>query len=78
MSPNLSQWFGSEDKCPLCSNSNTGLWHILSGCKVALVQGCFRWRQNQVLRKLAELLEKCRVGANNSSGHHRLPNRSQQ
>ncbi|KAL7889078.1 hypothetical protein AOLI_G00040520 [Acnodon oligacanthus] len=39
---NLSQWFGSEEKCPLCSIVN-------------------------VLRKLAEQLEGCRVRANNSS-----------
>ncbi len=63
---NLSQWFGSEDKCPLCNKANAGLQHILSGCNVALTQGRFRWRHNQVLRKLAELLERCRVRANSS------------
>eukprot|EP00064_Thunnus_orientalis_P004215 superscaffoldBa00000377_g4226 len=30
------------------------------------------WWHNQVLRKMAELLEKCRVGAINSSGHNQL------
>ncbi len=64
---NLSQWFGSEDKCPLCNKANSGLQHILSGCNVALKQGRFRWRHNQVLRKLAEQLERCRVRANSSS-----------
>ncbi len=63
---NLSQWFGSEDKCPLCNKANAGLQHILSGCNVALTQGRFRWRHNQVLRKLAEQLERCRVRANSS------------
>ncbi len=64
---NLSQWFGSEDKCPLCNKANAGLQHILSGCNVALTQGRFRWWHNQVLRKLAEQLERCRVRANSSS-----------
>ncbi len=64
---NLSQWFGSEDKFPLCNKANAGLQHILSGCNVALTQGRFRWRHNQMLRKLAEQLERCRVWANCSS-----------
>ncbi len=64
---NLSQWFGSKDKCPLCNKANAGLQHILSGCNVALTQGRFRWRHNQVLWKLAEQLERCRVRANSSS-----------
>ncbi len=64
---NLSQWFGSEDKFPLCNKANAGLQHILSGCNVALTQGRFRWRHNQMLRKLAEQLERCRVWANSSS-----------
>ena len=64
---NLAQWFGSEGKCFLCSKDNAGLQHMLSGCNIALTQGRFRWRHNQVLRKLAEQLERCRVRANNSS-----------
>ncbi|RXN06597.1 hypothetical protein ROHU_032706 [Labeo rohita] len=34
--------------------------NILSGCKIALSQGRYRWRHDQVLRKLAEVLEECR------------------
>ena len=68
---NLAQWFGSEGKCFLCSKDNAGLQHMLSGCNIALSQGRFRWRHNQVLRKLAEQLERCRVGANNSSDPRR-------
>uniref|UniRef100_A0A3B4XDA6 Reverse transcriptase domain-containing protein n=1 Tax=Seriola lalandi dorsalis TaxID=1841481 RepID=A0A3B4XDA6_SERLL len=61
---NLTQWFGSEVGCPLSSASKASLQHILAGCKVALAQGRFRWRHDQVLAKLAELLEGCRVAAN--------------
>lgn len=49
---NLSQWFGEAVSCPLC------------GAKVALTQGRFRWRHDQVLSKLAEVLESGRVAAN--------------
>lgn len=60
---NLTQWFGSEVGCPLGSITKASLQHILSGCKVALTQGRFRWRHDQVRAKLAELLEGCRVTA---------------
>lgn len=64
---NLSTWFGSEDKCPLCESEKAGLQHILASCKVALSQGRLRWRHNQVLRKLAEHLEVRRTAANSST-----------
>lgn len=54
---NLHQWFGSEEGCTLCNTPNANLQHILSGCKTALSQGRYRWRHDQVLRKLAEVLE---------------------
>lgn len=40
------------------------LYHILCGCKIALAQGCYRWKQDQVLRKLAEATENMTVLAN--------------
>lgn len=46
---NLTLWFGDEVGCPLCGNSKVSLQHILSGCKVALAQGRFRWRHDHVL-----------------------------
>lgn len=42
------------------------LKHMLSGCKTALTQGCYRWSHYQVLRRLAEVLETSREAANNS------------
>ena len=54
---NLHQWFGNEEVCPLCNTPNASLRHILSGCKIALSQGRYRWRHDQVLTKLAEVLE---------------------
>ena len=63
---NLHQWFGSEESCSLCCTPNASLQHILSGCKTALSQGRYRWRHDQVLRKLAEVLEGQRQGSKGS------------
>ncbi|VDI43593.1 Hypothetical predicted protein [Mytilus galloprovincialis] len=48
--------------CPLCGNRGT-LQHVLSGCNIALTQGRYTWRHNQVLRELAEVIEKQRKDA---------------
>ncbi len=64
---NLHQWLGTEQSCDLCGTINASLHHVLSGCKTALTQGRLRWRHDQVLRKLAEVLEKSRQEANNQS-----------
>lgn len=61
---NLSQWFGAEEKCHKIS---AGLKHILSSYEVALTQGHLRWQRNQVLQKLAEHLEECRIATNTFS-----------
>ncbi|KAJ8397342.1 hypothetical protein AAFF_G00438910 [Aldrovandia affinis] len=61
---NLHQWLGTEQSCDLCGTINASLQHILSGCKTALTQGRLTWRHDQVLRKLAEVLEKCGQEAN--------------
>lgn len=64
---NLHQWFGSEESCSFCSTPNT-----LSGCKTTLCQGCYRWRHDQVLRKLAEVVKGQRQGSKGSppAGNH--------
>ncbi|KAJ8358431.1 hypothetical protein AAFF_G00439950 [Aldrovandia affinis] len=61
---NLHQWLGTERSCDLCGTINASLQHVLSGCKTALTQGRLTWRHDQVLRKLAEVLEKCRQEVN--------------
>lgn len=53
-----------EVGCPLCSTTKTCLQQILSGCKVVLTYKGYRWRNHQVLVKLAELLEGSRVTTN--------------
>ncbi|MGH0145910.1 UNVERIFIED_CONTAM: hypothetical protein FKN15_045958 [Acipenser sinensis] len=53
---NLNLWVGEDPSCPLCSSPAT-LRHILTGCKVALSQGRFTWRHDQVLQCLALALE---------------------
>ena len=70
---NLHQWFGKEESCPLCSAPNASLQHLMSGCKCALTQGRYGWRHDQVLTKLAEVLESCRQDANNQPLARQLP-----
>ena len=60
---NLQQWLGTEQACDLCGTINASLQHTLSGCKTALSQGRYGWRHDQVLRKLAEVVERKRQEA---------------
>ena len=50
---NKNKWFKTEEKCKLCGQEGT-LLHILTGCKVALQQGRYKWRHDKVLSKIAE------------------------
>ena len=60
---NKNTWFGTEEKCALCGQEGT-LNHILSGCKVALAQGRYKWRHDQVLRTIANAIEEKRKSKN--------------
>lgn len=46
-----------------CNIPNASLQNILSGYKIALSQGCYKWHHDQVLRKLAEVLEQQQQGS---------------
>ena len=53
---NLAKWGKSEDPaCPLCEKKQT-VEHVLSSCKVALAQGRYTWRHNQVLKVIADVV----------------------
>ena len=54
---NKNAWFGTEEKCLLCGEESN-LNHVLANCKVALSQGRYRWRHDQVLREIARLTEE--------------------
>ena len=63
---NKNVWFNTQDfKCELCEGSGT-LNHILSGCKVALQQGRYKWRHDKVLREIAHWVEEKRKMNNNN------------
>ena len=47
----------------LCGEKGT-IGHILSGCKVALAQGRYKWRHDQVLREVAHCIEERRKTSN--------------
>ncbi len=55
---NLCIW-GKIDTpaCPLCSKLGT-LEHIMSSCSKALGEGRYRWRHDQVLKSIAEAINK--------------------
>lgn len=66
---NLFRYGMREDSmCSLCGGRGS-LSHILSGCKIALSQGRYRWRHDQVLQSLGHILEqeksKSRTCSNN-------------
>ena len=44
----------TDPACPLCGRHAT-LRHILNGCSIALRQGCYTWRHDNVLR----ILKRC-------------------
>ena len=57
---NLARWGLREDPlCKLCGKKGT-MSHILAGCPTALAQGRYRWRHDQVLCVIAEILEQAR------------------
>ncbi|XP_076155592.1 uncharacterized protein LOC143138965 [Alosa pseudoharengus] len=57
---NLARWGLREDPlCKLCGKRGT-LAHILAGCQIALAQGRYRWRHDQVLRVMADIFEQAR------------------
>ena len=53
---NKNMWFGTNEACLLCGGYAT-LNHILTGCKVALRQGRYKWRHDQVLKEVAKCVE---------------------
>lgn len=53
---NLLEWGLAESPaCPMCSKRGT-LEHILSCCTMALGEGRYRWRHDQVLKTIAEAI----------------------
>ena len=50
---NLKRWgMAPTDECSLCKQEKCSLRHVLSGCEVALGQGRYTWRHDNVLRVL--------------------------
>ena len=54
---NLVKWKKADDPaCPLCHKKQT-VEHVLSSCQVALTQGRYTWRHNEVLKEIAQTVE---------------------
>ena len=54
---NKNGWYGTENKCTLCGEEVT-LNHILSGCKIALALGRYKYRHDKVLKELGKTMEE--------------------
>ena len=56
---NLKRWGKTvvDIKCSLCGSVNATLKHILNGCPMALNQGRFTWRHDNILQYLAKELQ---------------------
>ena len=54
MTPSIaSKWTEEEDgMCKFCGTEVGSAQHILSGCRVALQQGRYRWRHDKVLNQI--------------------------
>ena len=63
---NKKTWFGESSECGLCGENGT-LAHILSGCKISLAQGRYKWRHDEVLREIAQCVEKRRKASNTAT-----------
>ena len=62
---NKNLWFRTDQhNCHLCGGIGT-LDHILSGCKISLTQGRYRWRHDKVLRELGYWVDEKRKSINN-------------
>ena len=62
---NKNLWFRTDQyNCHLCSGRGT-LDHILTGCKVALTQGRYKWLHDKVLRELGYWVDEKRKSNNN-------------
>ena len=68
---NLVKWGKTVDPaCPLWREKQT-VEHVLSSCKVALAQGRYTWRHNQVLK---EIVQAVWASTNTAKGKLRTPN----
>ena len=68
---NKNIWYRTEEnRCSICNGEGT-LNHILSGCKISLKQGRYKWRHDKVLKEIAMHIEEKRKQVNGSSWKRR-------
>ena len=71
---NLHRWrLEANAECLLCKDSVGSLDHVLAGCRRALADGRYRFRHDNVLRALAEVIEARLGNANAASVTDRPP-----
>ena len=71
---NLHKWrLEVSPECPLCKESVGSIDHVLAGCKRALADGRYRFRHDNVLRTLQEVIETRLGNANATRNTDRTP-----
>ena len=61
---NLKLWNKStSDKCALCGNRDSTL-HTLSGCRVALDQGRYTWRHDNIVKYITDSIDSTKYTVN--------------
>ena len=67
---NLKLWSKTfSDKCHLCKNKDSTL-HCLNGCKIALRQGRFTWRHDNIITYIVNSVDKSKFTLfSDISGH---------
>ena len=65
----------TNDKCKLCKSRET-TYHILNCCKVALDQGKYTWRHNNILNYIVENLDRSKFKVYSDLPGHTVGNGS--
>ena len=69
---NLHTWGkGDTPVCQLCGGKGS-LQHLLSGCTRSLSEGRYRWRHDQVLKVIAEVVSEAIKSNRFSPGRHKV------
>ena len=71
---NLKLWNkAASDKCHLCGNRDSTK-HTLSACKVALDQGRYLWRHDNIVQYISDNVDRSKYTMHSDVGSNKTPN----
>ena len=71
---NLKLWNkAASDKCHLCGNRDSTK-HTLSACKVALDQGRYTWRHDNIVKYISDNVDRSKYTMHSDVGSNKTPN----